>query len=231
MKLSFSTKGWHNSNFDEFCSIAEELKFQGIELHNIYNRLFTDKDGAFHDYAAGATLRKLYEKNLKIPCIDTITDVGSEELQDKAIEEIESCIRIASNLHIPYIRLRANRVENVEEAVETVYALISKVLQKAKDASVTLLLETTGPFSDTAVLRDLLDRFASNHFAALWQMSAAYFGKGESPEEVIKNLGAYVRHVQFNDAKKTEDGVEYCLAGEGELPIKEIILALRSVNY
>ena len=34
MKLSFSTKGWHNKSFDEFCNIARELKFGGIELHN-----------------------------------------------------------------------------------------------------------------------------------------------------------------------------------------------------
>jgi len=231
MKLSFSTKGWHDSDFDGFCSIAEELHFQGIELHNIYNRLFTDKDGAFHDYAAGATLLKLYEKNLKIPCIDTITDVGDASLQERAEDEIEKCIRIASNLHIPYIRLRANDTENAEQTVDTVFRLIEKVLPKAKECSVTLLLETTGPFSDTSVLRDLLDRFASNYFAALWQMSAAYFGKGETPEEVIKNLGAYIRHVQFNDARRTENGVEYCLAGEGDLPIKDIILALRSVNY
>ena len=39
MKLSFSTKGWHESDFDGFCNIAEELHFQGIELHNIYNHL------------------------------------------------------------------------------------------------------------------------------------------------------------------------------------------------
>ena len=140
MKLSFSTKGWHNSNFDDFCNIAEELHFQGIELHNIYNRLFTDKDGAFDDYAAAATLHKLYEKNLKIPCIDTITDVSDVNLQDKAIEEIENCIHIASNLHIPYIRLRANHCESVETAVETVFELIQKVLPKAKDSSITLLL-------------------------------------------------------------------------------------------
>ena len=64
MKLSFSTKGWHNSSFEEFCNIANDLKFQGIELHNIHNRLFTDKDGAFHDYTAAATVRKLYELKL-----------------------------------------------------------------------------------------------------------------------------------------------------------------------
>ena len=231
MKLSFSTKGWHNSSFEDFCNIASDLRFQGIELHNIYNRLFTDKDGAFHDYAAAATLRRLYDKKLEIPCIDTITDIGDPSLQEKAICEIKSCIEIASNLRIPYIRLRAIACENAFVATETVYQLISVVLPLAKKAGVTLLLETTGPFCNSAVLRDLLERFASNYFAALWQMSAAYFGAGESAEEVIKNLGAYVRHVQFNDARKTENGIEYCLAGEGELPIKEMILALRSVNY
>ena len=56
MKYSFLTKGWHNNTFDEFCDVAKELKFKGIELHNIYNRLFTDKDGAFHDYTAAATV-------------------------------------------------------------------------------------------------------------------------------------------------------------------------------
>ena len=72
MKLSFSTKGWHNNSFDEFCDIATDLGFSGIELHNVNNRLFTDKDGAFHDYAAAKTARRLYEKKLQIPCIDVL---------------------------------------------------------------------------------------------------------------------------------------------------------------
>ena len=66
MKFSFSTKGWHNSTFEGFCDIAQDLGFEGIELHNIHNRLFTAKDGAFHDYTAAATLRRLYEKKLQI---------------------------------------------------------------------------------------------------------------------------------------------------------------------
>ncbi len=231
MKLSFSTKGWHNNTFEEFCNIAQELHFQGIELHNVYNRLFTDKDGAFHDYTAAATLRRLYEKNLKIPCIDTISDIGNPEESKKAEDEVLKCLEIASNLHIPNIRLRANSADDAEKAVNTVYDLINKVLPKAEEKKVSLLIETTGPFGDTTVLRDLLDRFASDYLAALWQMSAAYFSAGESSEQVIKNLGAYVRHVQFNDARLTDNGVEFCLAGEGELPIEKMMLALRSVNY
>ncbi len=230
MKLSFSTKGWHNSTFDDFCEVAQDLRFEGIELHNIYNRLFTDKDGAFHDYAAAATLRMLYEKKLQIPCLDTICDVADPKQAEKAEEEISRCLEIASNLHIPHVRLHAVDA-SCADAVEQVYALVSKMLPIAEDKGVTLLMETSGVFANTGVLRDFLDRFACDHLAALWQLSAAHFYGGETPDKVIRNLGAYVRHVQFHDAKMTENGMEYCLAGEGDLPIEAIMLALRSVNY
>ena len=227
MKLSFSTKGWHNSTFDDFIDIAEDLKFQGIELHNINNRLFTDKDGAFHDYAAAATLRKLYEKKLEIPCIDAILDLGATESAKETVLEIERCLNIAENLHIPSIRMRAFE----GGSVDTVKKIISAVLPKAEEIGVTLLIETSGIFSSTKDLREVLDYFASDNLAALWQMSAAYFGCGESSEDIVKNLGKYIKHVQFNDAVKTDNSVEYCLAGEGEMPIADFMLTLRSVNY
>ena len=80
MKLSFSTKGWHNSQFEDFCEAANYIGFKGIELHNIYNRLFTEKDGAFHDYTAAATLRRLFEKKLEIPCIDVVADIADADI-------------------------------------------------------------------------------------------------------------------------------------------------------
>ena len=229
MNLSFSTKGWHNSTFEDFCEVAEYLHFEGIELHNIYNRLFTAKDGAFHDYTAAATLRRLYNKNLKISCLDTIGELADKD--SKAQEELIRCLEIAENLHIPYIRLRAKASDDSESALKQTEEILRKVLPQAEEKGVTLLLETSGLFASTAVLRDMLDGFACDNLAALWNLSAAYFECGESAEEVIKNLGAYVRHVHFHDAVKTENGVEYCLAGEGELPIAEMMLSLRSVNY
>ncbi len=222
MKLSFSTKGWHDSSFEDFCDIAQELGFQGIELHNIHNRLFTEKDGAFHDYAAAATSRRLYEKKLKLTCIDTVCDIAQNT--DATVDEIITCINIAKSLKIPYVRLKA--IEG-SESNDT----IARVLPVAEKAGVTLIIETVGIFANSAALRELLDSFACDNLAALWNMSAAYFTCGESPDEVIKNLGAYVRHVHLNDAKNTDDGIEFCLLGEGELPISEMMLALRSVNF
>lgn len=231
MKFSFSTKGWHDHTFEEFCDIAESMNFAGIELHNIHNRLFTDKDGAFHGYAAAATLRRLYEKKLQIPCIDAVCDPSNASETDETLAELRSCMEIATNLHIPYIRIRANVCGDEEASVESVVSVLATLLSEAETCGVTLLLETAGLFSATDKLRDVLEHFASDHLAALWNFSAAYLGGKESAETVIKNLGAYVRHVHISDVRETENGVEYCLLGEGELPIKDMILALRSVNY
>ena len=231
MKFSFSTKGWHESTFEEFCSIAQDLGFEGIELHNIHNRLFTDKDGAFHDYAAAATLRRLYEKKLQLSCIDAIGDIADPAAAADCAAEIRQCMEIARNLKIPAVRVRAEAKEDVDAAVETVYALLADLLPEAEETGVSLLVETSGLFVNTARLRDLLDRFASDYLAALWDMAAAYLGAGEDPDDIIKNLGAYVRHVHINDATKRDGTVDYCLLGDGDLPIADMMLALRSVNY
>ena len=231
MRFSFSTKGWHGHTFEEFCDIATAMNFEGIELHNINNSLFTDKDGAFYNYAAASTIRRLYEKKLSIPCIDAICNPSDANEKDACIDEIRKCMEIASNLHIPNIRLRANIAENDDDAVANTAAVISALLPEAESRGVTLLMETAGLFAKTEKLRALLDSFASDYFASLWNFSAAYFDGGESPEQIIKNLGAYVRHVHINDAKRVGEAIEYCLLGEGELPIKDMMLALRSVNY
>ncbi len=230
MKFSFSTKGWHDSRFEDFCRIAQELHFEGIELHNIHNRLFTDKDGAFHDYTAAATLRRLYEQKLQLPCIDAIGDIADAAAQDTCLAEIRQCMEIAKNLKIPYIRVRAEATDG-DAAVETVYTLLETLLPEAEEQNLCLLVETAGLFCSTAKLRDLLDRFACDHIAALWNLSAAYFGAGEDPDDIIKNLGIYIRHVHINDATRAGDAVTYCLLGEGTLPIADMMLALRSVNY
>ena len=231
MKLSFSTKGWHNSSFEDFCDIAKELKFKGIELHNIHNPLFTDKDGAFHDYTAQATVRKLYEKKLSLPCIDTICNPADKSAEKENIEEITACIEIAENLHIPYVRIRAIGEENPDEITETMADFISKVLPVAEEKNIVILVETSGIYGDTARLRDLLDRFACDNLAALWDMYWPYFKADEKPETTIKNLGAYIRHVHIKDAEKTDNGTEFCLIGEGEMPIADMMLGLRSVNF
>ena len=228
MKLSFSTKGWHNRTFDDFCEIAKDLRFSGIELHNVSNTLFTDKDSAFQDYATAATLRKLYEQKITIPCISSICDISDEKAVESATAEVRECIRIAKNLHIPYIRVRANKHDDGD--TERVEKFLSNILPECEEIGVTLLIETSGLYCDTAKLRDMLQLFACDSIAALWDTYSPYFIENEAPERTIENLGAYIKHIHVKDAVRDGEN-RFCLMGEGELPIKEMILALRSVNY
>lgn len=228
MKLSFSTKGWHNRTFDDFCEIAKDLRFSGIELHNVSNTLFTDKDSAFQDYATAATLRKLYEQKITIPCISSICDISDEKTVDSATAEIRECIRIAKNLHIPYIRVRANKHDDGD--TDRVEKFLADILPECEEIGVTLLIETSGLYCDTAKLRDMLQLFACDSIAALWDTYSPYFIENEAPERTIENLGAYIKHIHVKDAVRDGEN-RFCLMGEGELPIKEMILALRSVNY
>ena len=229
MKLSFSTKGWHGRSFSAFCEIAKELRFAGVELHNIGGELFCDSDSAFLEHKTVSTLRMLHEKQLTIPCIDSISDPANEAEAPSCEEEILACIRYASNFHIPYIRLHMK--DNGEKSLATVEAFLRRLLPLAEEKGVTLLLETSGLFSDTKVLRGFLDGFASDSLAALWDLYATYFMANEAPEATIENLGAYVRHIHMKDAVRTENGTVYSLMGDGELPVDSLVASLRSVNY
>ena len=62
----------------------------------------------------------------------------------------------------------------------------------------------------------------------LWDVHHPYRDKGESPAESIKNLGAYVKHVHLRDSN---DADTYNLIGEGTFPVKEVMDALRSIDY
>ena len=232
MKLSFLTKGWNTHSFDEYLNIAKDLSFQGIELHGIRNEMFDEKNGAFSPFAVASTVRTLRENKIDIACIDSVCNPADMESQQETVEEIKACIAMADTVHCDLVRMRA--LAGDDEAADTaaVIACIEQVLPYAEKKGVTLLLETTGLFADTGKLRDVLNHFADDHLASLWDMHATYRLGKEDAETTIKNLGAYVRHVHIKDSEIDENGnVSFCLLGEGSLPVEEMMLALRSVNY
>ena len=101
----------------------------------------------------------------------------------------------------------------------------------AEKSGVTLLIETVGIFADTSKLCDVLNSFACDNLAALWDMHHPFRFNNESPEETIRNLGAYVKHVHIKDSEIVDGVLRYRLLGDGELPIANMVDALRSINY
>ena len=209
MNLSFSTNRWKDVELDEFIKIAKEYKFSGIEIHD------TKQIKGFSE-----TYYMLLESGIKIPCIDMVSDISEDE--ETALSELDNCIDACIALHTKNIRIKAVKSEDGARN------FVKKALPKAEKKGIILLVETVGVFSDTKKLADFLNEFANDNLAALWDLHYPYRLHGEQPEETVKNLGAYIRHIHIKDS----DGENsFSLVGEGSMPIAEVINALRSVNY
>ena len=221
MKLSFSTRGWPGLSFDEMLSVAADMGFSGVEVYNLQaSPSLTDKSGPFHKYNTAATVRALRDRGLTIPCLDTSLDISVE---GAAVSEALALIETAHNARIPSVSLVA-----LSDHEEAVLSALSVLLPIAEKQEITILLKTSGIYADTARLRLMIDRFASDFLGALWDVHHPYRDFGESGDATIKNLGAYVRHVHLRDS---DDTGAYQLLGEGNMPIEDVMRALSSVNY
>ena len=229
MKLSFTTRGWRGRSWQEFCTAAAEAEFNGIELHDVHNPIFTEPGSILDPAMSNSAKRRLYEMGLEISCIDSVSDIADREAQEGCRTEIIECIAAAAALSIPYVRVQATSAN--KDSDDTIRACISSVLPEAEKKGVTLLIETLGIYSDTARLADMLNSFACDNLGALWDMHYTCRYAGESADTTVKNLGAYIKHVHLKDSVSDENGIDYRLIAEGTLPIKEMIDALLSINY
>ena len=222
MKLSFSTRGWKELSWNEILESACEMRFEGIEVYNVYKaHRFTDVGEPFNKYSISRSYRELREKGKKIPCFDTPNDISCPDKE--MIVEMNNLISLASSMHSPFVSVFAK-----ENNPETIRQNLLALIPVAGEKNVKILVKTSGIYADTALLRDLLNEFASDQLAVLWDVHHPYRDKGESPAESIKNLGAYVKHVHLRDSN---DADTYNLIGEGTFPVKEVMDALRSIDY
>lgn len=232
MKLSFSTNGWQELSWAEFVNTANDLGFSGIEIHNITDKRFTGAEAPFNKANSSATVHKLLEKSLSIPCIDTYCNIADEKAADEGFEEIATAIEIAARIRCPYVRIHAYATGAEKKAEDAaVISLIGRLIEKAEQDNVALLVETVGLYADTSRLRDLLNIFACDYLAALWDINHPYRDFGEEPDTTITNLGAYIKHVHVKDSIIEDGEMKYRLIGEGDLPIGTMLRALESVNY
>ncbi len=232
MKLSFSTKGWQHYGWQTITRLATDMKIDGIELHDITDPSISA--GVLESYSLPATRRYLLENKLTVPCIDFPDDIADGINNTEKLQKLKNIVDTAYNIRSKYVRVHTLRSDkdNIDEINNNASAFLASAVAHAEKTGVTLLVETVGVFSDTAVLKNLLDSFALDNIAALWDMHNTFFFGDEAPSTTIENLGAYVKHVHIKDSEKSDNGGHaFCLIGKGELPIDEMMNSLRSVNY
>ncbi|MBR5073179.1 MAG: sugar phosphate isomerase/epimerase, partial [Bacteroidales bacterium] len=222
MRLSFSTRGWMDLAWEDILDSACEMRFTGVEMYNVLKfPEFTGKGGPLHKYSVAASYRDMRERGLQVPCFDSSNDLSEEN--EAMLEEMEALIRLAADMRSPYVCAFAK-----SDKPETIRRNLSRLVPVAEECGITILIKTSGIYADTALLRDLMNDFACDQLAALWDVHHPYRDHGESPADSITNLGAYVKHVHLRDS---DSSGAYTVIGEGDFPVGEVMNALSSIDY
>ena len=234
VKISFSTVACPDFSWVDIYSMAKDLGFDGIEIRGIGDEISAVKAQPFCEQKLSATIKKLGELRLEIPCLDAGCCLKEADKHDEAVSEIKEYIELAVKLNTPYVRVLADKdpepVDDVND--EYVISVLKEVAAIAEQYdNITLLVETNGVYSDTMRLKRLLDKTGSDRVAALWDIHHPYRYMGESPEETIRNIGSYIKHVHVKDSIMKLDKPMYKLMGEGDMPLHNVFTALQEIKY
>ncbi len=222
MKLAFSIQNYTHYAWNELCNAASEANLTGIELYDVNSPVLTGKQSPGNPELAASARRALVRQNLSIPLIETVGDFTDPAF----ISELRTAIELAENLGISSVGIHSANAD-----LDVCAQVLGTFLSIAEPKNISLLVESSGIYSDTTKLRDLLNHYANDRLAATWNMYETCMNASETPEQTITNLGAYVRHVHIHDYKLTDGRIEPELIGEGDLPLTDMMDALRSVNY
>lgn len=233
MKIAFSTLGCPDFSWTEIYSMAKDFGFDGIEIRGLGDEIFAVRAKPFTETELPKTINKLSGLRLEIPCLSSGCCLKFAENGEKNYAEIVQYIDLASRLGTPYIRILADLEPYAcgEVDDEIIIKQLQRLIPIAEDKGVTLLVETNGVYADTSRLCGLLDSVASDAVGALWDMHHPYRFAGETPGKTVQNLGAYIKYVHIKDSIVEGGNIKYRMMGEGDLPVDDMMLALRSINY
>ena len=219
MKLAFSSRHVPSPTFVSLCNTANEYGYAGIELtdRDIDGKQYPD--GLWGQDRVGAK-RKLINRHLAVSSICATDPIHATEEDGMRVLNYVNDAAIAG---VEYVVLTV--ADDTDPAA--LYDVLRSAIYEAEKKDVTILFETVGTFAHTEHLIALLHHFATGAVGAAWNVRATYFEGGESAEDTITTLGAYINYVRMGDKRAGKD----CLIGEGELPVEEFSAALRSLNY
>jgi len=233
MKLAFSTLGCPDFDWADIYSMAKDFGFSGIEMRGLGGDIFSVKARPFKPSNIKNTKAELEKRRLEIPCLSSGCALKYADRKESNIAEIREYIDLAHELGSMYIRILGDEHADVHGEVDdsVVIDVMRELIPYAEEKGVMLLIETNGVYADTKRLADLLFELKSEYVGALWDIHHPYRFMGETPEQTITNLGVYIKYTHIKDSVMENGNVKYRLMGEGDLPIEDAMLALRSINY
>jgi sugar phosphate isomerase/epimerase len=236
-KLSFSTLGCPDWNFDKITAFAAEHGYKGLEIRGIQRELDLVKSPVFSSASARSlTMARMKEKGLRFVGLGSSSTLHFKEaVKRKAqLEDGKRFIDLAEQLNCPYVRVFPNnfpKEQTKEETMDLIKAGLLELSTHAKGSGVEVLMETHGDLVYMADLEKIMKEVGSSKIGLIWDISNMWTVTGEAPSMVYPVLKKYIRHVHVKDAIKEEGKLRYTFLGKGQVPVFEGIDLLARDKY
>jgi fatty-acyl-CoA synthase len=239
LKFAFSTLACPRWSIEQIVEDAVRLGYGGVELRLLDGEVIDPVKDAIKVAQAVKLCRA---RGLDVCALDTSCRFNISDPQERAQQEadLENWIRLAQDVQVPLLRVFGGPGQrgispppDADEADVWVAESLGQVVPQAERAGVTIVIETHDAFSSAQRVAKVLREVDSTNVAALWDSHHPY-RVGESVEEVIAALAGHIAHVHVKDARRKAPGSsewQLVLMGEGEVPVREQLIALKEYGY
>ena len=236
MKLCFSTVACDTLGISDIIMHAEKNNINAVEIRlDTENKLY----GADCDSPEmlSCVISQFENAKITIPVLGTSTIINTYKETD--VCAIKKSIDLAYAAGSSGIRIfLGNFAKKYCDIKPYDYNGIVKALTAAayyaKEKNVRILIETHNQFATGKVLKKLYDDVGSSAVGVIWDIVHP-IEDDEAFTETWDYIGDIIYHVHIKDAKKSDDpemhDYTYTRLGEGELPIREILLHLEKNGY
>ncbi|OLB29979.1 MAG: hypothetical protein AUH13_13605 [Acidobacteria bacterium 13_2_20CM_58_27] len=233
LPIGFSTLGCPTWSWLKILDFAEQNGFAAVELRGLEGTMDLPSRPEFADGQIEQSKKDVASRGLRISCVSSsanMHDTGQEH--EKQLADARRFIDLALRLGAPYVRVFGNKLVGPQAAaVEHIAASLRELGDYAGPKNVTVILESHGDFTNSAILREILEKAASPHVALLWDAHNTFVEGKEEPAITVSQLGKYIRHTHLKDSRAENGQDHYVLTGRGNVPVKRQVELLVAAGY
>jgi len=226
MRLAFSTLGCPAWGIEQMLGTARAQGYAGVELRFYEGSLDLLAALAAFPGGPGAFARRCAEAGVEVPCLDSSVVLSKAETE---IADGKRMIDLAQQLGAPFLRVFGGAVPEGESFASCQARAADKLARLGAYGAtrgVRVLLETHDAFSTGEAAAGLLAAAGEDNLGVIWDVHHPH-AHGEPLPRTLECIGPRTYHVHVKDGA----GGKLTLLGEGEMPLRAQLTALRDLGY
>jgi sugar phosphate isomerase/epimerase len=232
MKFTLNTLGAPGWSLEDTARNARAYGYAGIDLRLLDGQVITVDTVR----SASSRITALFPRQeLPVAVLATSVRLATREPTTRraTLDEAHQWIDLAAELDVPVIRFFAARNPpelDLPASMQAVGEMLALLSEHAEQAGVRIGVETHDEFASARTVAGALQLAPSHAVGAIWDMWHTTRA-GESSAEALQQLDGRVINVHLKDARRTADGWQLVLLGEGDVQVKDGLRLLKQSGY